>query len=156
VMQRRWRAIVVAGAVSVLSLPQMPNFLYTLGMVGAVLGSSEPLSAWGTWFILPVVVALWLLRRHGAEYLVVPALWPNTRSQYGTMALIAVHRYPVAAALIGLNTPLLPPLAVIAMAVEQRLRSRRSDVGRSEMPGGAGAAPEPDPAAQEPGAPLDQ
>jgi hypothetical protein len=156
VLQRRWGTIVVAGAVSVLSLPQLPNFLSTLGMVGAVLGSSEPLSAWGTWFIVPVVVALWLLRRHGAEYLVVPALWPNTRSQYGTMSLVAAHRYPVAAALIGLNTPLLPPLAVIVMAVELRLQSRRSDVGQSEMPGDVRSTRDPDPAAEEPGAPLDQ
>jgi hypothetical protein len=123
-LQRRWTAILVAAAVSAISLPQLPNFLAQLPMVGAVLASGEPLSAWGTWLVVPVLLALWVLRRRGAEYLVVPALWPNARSQYGTMALIAVHRYPIAAALIGLNTPLLPPLAVIAMAVEEAWRAR--------------------------------
>jgi hypothetical protein len=75
--------------------------------------------------MIPVLVALWILRRRGAEYLVVPALWPNSQSQYGAMALAAVHRSPLAAALIGLNTPLLPPLAVIVMALEERLRMLR-------------------------------
>jgi hypothetical protein len=124
-LQRRWTAIAVAGVVGALSLPQLPNFLATIGTVGSVLGASAKLSAWGTVFMIPVIVALWLLRRRGAEYLVVPALWPNTQSQYGTMALPAVHRYPLAAALIGLNTPLVPPLAVILMAVEDWVRTRR-------------------------------
>jgi hypothetical protein len=125
-LQRRWTAIAVAGVVGALSLPQLPNFLATIGTVGSVLGASAKLSAWGTVFMIPVIGALWLLRRRGAEYLVVPALWPNTQSQYGTMALPAVHRYPLAAALIGLNTPLVPPLAVILMAVEDWVRTRRA------------------------------
>ena len=125
VLQRRWSAIVLAAAVAALSLPEVPNFLSTLGTVGEVLATSAKLSAWGTWLMIPVLVALWILRRRGAEYLVVPALWPNSQSQYGTMALAAVHRSPLAAALIGLNTPLLPPLAVIVMALEERLRMLR-------------------------------
>jgi hypothetical protein len=125
VLQRRWSAIVLAAAVAALSLPELPNFLSELGTVGEVLATSARLSAWGTWLMVPVLVALWILRRRGAEYLVVPALWPNSQSQYGTMALAAVHRSPLAAALIGLNTPLLPPLAVIVMALEERLRILR-------------------------------
>ncbi len=125
-LQRRWPAIAVGIAVSLLSLPLVPTFLASLGTVTAVLNLSSDLSAWGTWLMLPVVVALYLLRRHGAEWLVVPALWPNTQSQYGTMALPAVCRSPLAAALIGLNTPLVPPIAVIVMAVEVQLRARRT------------------------------
>ena len=134
-LQRRWTAIVVAGAVGALSLPELPNFLATIGTVGSVLDTTAKLSAWGTVFMIPVIVALWRLRRRGAEYLVVPALWPNSQSQYGTMALPAVHRYPLAAALIGLNTPLVPPLAVIVMAVEDWFRNRQQ-----------ADAPAPDPA----------
>jgi hypothetical protein len=122
VLQRQGRALLVAAAVGALSLPQWPHFIASLETVGGVLGESAHLSAWGTWLMVPVVVALWLLRRRGAEYLVVPGLWPNTRSQYGTMALIAVHRYPVAAAVIGLNGPFLPAIAVIVMAIENWLR----------------------------------
>ena len=126
VLQGRWRPIVVAVVVCLLTLPLVPTFLASLGTVTAVLNLSSDLSAWGTWLMVPVIGALYVLRHHGASWLVVPALWPNTQSQYGTMALPAVHRYPLAAAIIGLNTPLLPPLAVIVMAVEVWIRSRRA------------------------------
>jgi hypothetical protein len=64
----------------------------------------------------------------------VPALWPNTQSHYGTLALPAIHPYPVAAALIGLNTPLVPPFAVMVMAVEDWFRTRRqSAAGASDI-----------------------
>jgi hypothetical protein len=124
-LQRRWVALVLAGAVGAFSLPQLPNFLAAIDIVRSTLDTTAKLSAWGTVFIIPVIVALWFLRRRGAEYLVVPTLWPNTQSHYGTMALPAIHPYPVAAALIGLNTPLVPPLAVIVMAVEDWLRNRQ-------------------------------
>lgn len=125
-LQRRVGAIALGVAVSLLSLPLVPTFIASLSTVRSVLDLSSDLSAWGTWLMLPVLVALYLLRRHGAEWLVVPALWPNTQSQYGTMALPAVSRFPLAAALIGLNTPLLPPIAVIVMAIEVQLRARRA------------------------------
>jgi hypothetical protein len=124
-LQRRWVAVVVAGGVSALSLPQVPNFLAAIETVRRALETTAKLSAWGTLIVVPVIFALWLLRRHGAEYLVVPTLWPNSQSHYGTMALPAIHPYPLAAALIGLNTPLVPPFAVIVMAVEDWYRSRR-------------------------------
>ena len=124
ILQRRTGALLVAIAVSALSLPQWQHFIGSADVVGGVLGDSAHLSAWGTWLMVPVIAALWLLRRRGAEYLVVPGLWPNTRSQYGTMALIAVHRYPVAAAVIGLNSPYLPATAVIVMAIENWVRVR--------------------------------
>jgi hypothetical protein len=125
-LQRRWGAVAVAIGVSLLSLPLVPTFLANLGAITAFLNDhTSALSAWGTLLMVPVIAALFVLRRHGAEWLVVPGLWPNTQSQYGTMALPAVHKYPLAAALIGLNTPLLPPLAIIVMAVEVWLRGRR-------------------------------
>jgi hypothetical protein len=124
-LQRRWVALVLAAAVGAFSLPQLPNFLAAIDIVRSTLDTTAKLSAWGTVFIIPVIVALWFLRRRGAEYLVVPTLWPNTQSHYGTMALPAIHPYPVAAALIGLNTPLVPPLAVIVMAVEDWFRNRQ-------------------------------
>jgi hypothetical protein len=123
-LQGRTGALLVAVAVGALSLPQWQHFIGSADVVGGVLGDSAHLSAWGTWLMVPVIAALWLLRRRGAEYLVVPGLWPNTRSQYGTMALIAVHRYPVAAAVIGLNSPYLPATAVIVMAIENWVRVR--------------------------------
>ena len=123
--QRRWAPLIVGGAVSALALPQLANFLSQTDTIASVMSNHAKLSAWGTVLMVPVVGALWYLRRNGAEWLIVPSLWPNSQTQYGAMALPAVHRYPVGAALIGLNTPLLPPLAVMVMAVEEWLGRRR-------------------------------
>jgi len=139
-LQRRWAAVVLAGAVGALSLPQLPNFFAAIEIIRSALETTAKLSAWGTLFVVPVIIALWLLRRRGAEYLVVPTLWPNTQSHYGTMALPAIHPYPIAAALIGLNTPLVPPVAVMVMAVEDWFRTRHrtaagaSDITQSSQP----------------------
>jgi hypothetical protein len=134
--QRRWSAIVVALVASVLSLPLLPTFLGNLGTVEGTLGGAAKLSAWGTWLIVPVIAALWLLRDRGAAWLIVPAIWPNTHGHYGTMALPAVRHYPLAAALIGLNIPLMPPLAVILMAAEDWLRARRNAFDRGSADAG--------------------
>jgi hypothetical protein len=125
ILQRRWGAVAIAAAVSTLSVTQLPNFVASATTVGNVLGTSARLSAWGTWLAIPVIAALWLQRRRGAEWLIVPALWPNTQGHYAAMSLPVVRHYPLAAAMIGLNIPLAPPLAVIAVAVEDRIRSRR-------------------------------
>jgi hypothetical protein len=133
-LQRRWVAVAVAVAVGALSLPQVPNFLAAIETVRHALEATAKLSAWGTLFVVPVIIALWLLRRRGAEYLAVPTLWPNTQTHYGTMALPAIHPYPLAAALIGLNTPLSPPIAVMVMAVEDWFRNRhRTAAGASDI-----------------------
>jgi hypothetical protein len=127
ILQRRWGAIAIAAAMSILSVTQLPNFIASATTVGSVLGTSARLSAWGTWLAIPVIAALWLLRRRGAEWLIVPALWPNTQGHYAAMSLPVVRHYPLAAAMIGLNIPLAPPLAVIVVAVEDRIRSRRTE-----------------------------
>ncbi len=124
IIQRRWVPLIVGAGVSALALPQAANFLSEADTIAAAMTNHAKLSAWGTVFAIPVIGALWYLRHNGAEWLIVPALWPNSQTQYGAMALPAVHRYPVGAALIGLNTPLLPPLAVVVMAVEEWLRRR--------------------------------
>ena len=118
VAQRRWGAIAVALVVSLASLPLLPAFLESLETVTRVLDTQTAgLSAWGTWFLVPTVLALAILRRRGAEWLVVPALWPNTQDHYGAISLPAIHRDRIAAAIIGLNIPLAPAVAVVIMAV---------------------------------------
>lgn len=119
--QRRWRALIAGGLISALSAPLWPRFIDRLPEIRAALDAqSEGYSAWGTWFIVPTVVALWALRRHGASWLVVPALWPDTQIHYGAMSLPVIRRYPVAAAIIGLATPLAAPVAVVVMAIQSR------------------------------------
>jgi len=132
-LQRRWPALFLAGAVSLLTLPWWPAFLAHGSSVAARLDAqSEGFSAWGTWWILPSIVALWILRRTGAAWLVVPGLWPNTQTHYATMSLPAVHRFPIAAAIIGLASPLAPVVAIIVMAVQVRFRiGPRDEEGRA-------------------------
>ena len=135
VLARRWTAVAVALLVALASLPLLPAFLASLGSVSGVLErGTAHLSAWGTWLVVPTVLALVMLRRRGAEWLVVPALWPATQRHYAAMSLPAVRRSPIGAALMSLSLPLAPAVAVIAMAVEawwrdrrDRLRSGRSD-----------------------------
>jgi hypothetical protein len=130
VLQRRWTPVLVAGLVSLLTLPWWPAFLANLATIVSTLDAqSQGFSAWATWFMVPTLMALWVLRRRGAEWLVVPAIWPNTQTHYGAMSLPALSKFPVAAAIVGLGTPLAPPLAVViaaAQAVLERYRSRTS------------------------------
>jgi hypothetical protein len=120
--QRRWGALLLGCALAALTLPLWPAFLANLGTINASLqGQAEGFSAWGTWWLVPTVLALWVLRRKGAEWLIVPGLWPHTQTHYGAMSLPVMHRYPLAAAIVGLATPLAPPLAIIIIAVQERL-----------------------------------
>jgi len=129
-LERRWSAVAVAAIVSLFSLPLAPQFIASLGSVSAVLDQQTAhLSAWGTWLVVPTIVALAVLRRHGAAWLVVPALWPNTQRHYAAMSLPAVCRSPIGAAVMSLNVPLAPPVAVMVMAAEQLWRSRSGSSG---------------------------
>lgn len=130
ILQKRWRESAIAVVVSLFTLPLWPAFFSNMGSVAATLDSqSQGYSAWGTWFIVPTVVALWALRRRGAEWLVVPAVWPHTQMHYAAMSLPAVRHYPLAAAVVGLQIPLAAPAAVILMAVQQYVRARNARDG---------------------------
>jgi hypothetical protein len=122
-LQRRWGALLISAAVALVSLPLLPAFLADLDAIGRSLASQTGgMSAWGSWLIVPTVLSLISLRGRGASWLVVPGLWPLTQVHYATMSLPAVRRLPIAAALIGLGTPLSAALAIIVGAVESRLR----------------------------------
>ena len=68
---------------------------------------------------------LWILRRQGAEWLAIPAVWPATQFYYVAMALPAVVKRPLLAAAFALPAPLLVPIAVVAMAASTVWRERR-------------------------------
>lgn len=127
-VQRRWTPLAVAIAVSALSAPLWPDFLANLdGISQALDDQAQGFSAWGSWFMIPVLLALWVLRRRGAEWLVVPAIWPHTQTHYGALSLPVVARYPVAAALIGLQLPLAPAVAVVLIAIQTTWRRSSSE-----------------------------
>lgn len=122
IYQRRWGALLVGCALAALTLPLWPAFFDSLADINNSLDrQSEGFSAWGTWWMVPTVLALWVMRRKGAEWLVVPGLWPHTQIHYAAMSLPVMHRYPVAAAIVGLGTPLAPPIAIIVIALQERL-----------------------------------
>lgn len=125
VLERRWKAVGIAVAVCALSLPLLSTFLANLRWVSTTLDQQNSnLSAWGTWLLIPTIIALAALRRRGAEWLVVPALWPNTQRHYAAISLPAVRRSAIGAAVMSLGIPLAPSAAVIIMAVEAWWRER--------------------------------
>ena len=80
--------------------------------------------------VLPTLVALWILRRKGAEWFAVPAVWPATQFYYVAMAMPALsrpaHRRRAAR---PARAVLMTPLVVIALAVHRGLAQTRR--GRS-------------------------
>ena len=128
VYQRRWRAVAVAAIVAACSLPLVALFLSNLGAVSTVLDEqTADLSAWGSWVLIPTIGALFVLRRRGAEWLAVPALWPNTQRHYAALSLPAVKDSPIGAAVMSLGIPLAPAVAVMLMAIESWWHARRRE-----------------------------
>jgi len=128
--QRRWRAIAVSCAVVALSLPLWPDFIASLDTIGqAFSNQTVGLSAWATLAMVPAVVALYLLRRDGAEWLIVPTVWPYTQSHYATLAMPALKSSRLAAAIMSLAIPLAPVVAVVVLATQVIIRDRDRDPG---------------------------
>lgn len=126
--ERRWRALGVTAAALVVSAPFLPwaTFLERYGEISAKLAlQADPLaaSAWGSPLMFVAVPAVLLAGRWGG-WLAVPALWPATQLHYGVIAMPAVVRFPVAAALLALPVPSAGVYAAIAVALaESRWRS---------------------------------
>ena len=66
--------------------------------------------------IPPTLAALWILRRRGAQWFLVPAVFPATQFYYVAMALPALVGRPLIAAALALPMILLTPIVVIAFA----------------------------------------
>jgi len=134
----RWRHLVIAGAVIAAVILILPWQLYLdrgLG-VGSHLQTAWNGSAWRIpILIVPTLVGLWILRRQGAEWFAVPAVFPATQFYYVAMALPALVGRPVIAGLLALPMVLMVPLVVIGLAIREvaftqgwlpRSRDRRS------------------------------
>ena len=85
--------------------------------MGDHLGTAWNGSAWRFPILIPpTLLALWILRRQGAEWFAVPAVWPATQFYYVAMALPAVAKRPILAAAFAVPAPLLVPVVVMALA----------------------------------------
>lgn len=123
----RPRLLVIAALALLLTLPFLPWQLYLDDGLGV---SSHLQSAWNgsAWrlpiLIPPTLLALWILRRHGAEWLAIPAVWPATQFYYAAMALPAIVGRPLLAAAFAIPIPLLAPVVVMIMALQELRRDR--------------------------------
>ena len=125
---RRPRLLLIASLVLLATLPVLPWPQYLadgLAVATTHLESAWNGSAWRVPILVPLVlVALWILRRDGAEWFAVPAVWPATQFYYVAMALPALVGRPLLAAAFALPVPLLVPLAVMVLAVQELRRDR--------------------------------
>jgi hypothetical protein len=113
------RTLALVVIVLLVSLPVLPWQLYVdsgFG-VGDHLQTAWNGSAWRLPVLLaPALVALWVLRGHGAQWLAVPTVWPATQFYYVAMAMPWVVKRPGFAALFAVPAPLVVPLVAIALA----------------------------------------
>jgi hypothetical protein len=133
----RWRDLVVAGTVLVVTVAVLPWQLYLDHGLGIdAFTDSWNGSAWRIPVLVPVVaLSLWVLRRDGAQWLAVPALFPVTQFYYVAMALPAIRQRRLVAAALALPMILMTPIVVIVLAVgatrvlRVRARIRRQPSG---------------------------
>jgi hypothetical protein len=127
----RWRELVVASIALLVTLPLLPWQLYLdqgLG-VGSHLQTAWNGSAWRLPVLIPfVLAALWVIRRRGAEWYAVPALFPATQFYYVAMALPAIGRNRLLAAALALPMVLMVPIVVIILALLEVRQGRSIQV----------------------------
>jgi hypothetical protein len=119
-LARRWREVAIASFVLGLTLPALPWSMWVEHQFGFQAATTLTWngSAWRFPPLIPVVaVALFLLRKKGAEWLAIPGLWPGTQFFYHVFALPVLRDKPWLSAMLALPMPLLAPVAVIAYAV---------------------------------------
>ena len=135
-VSRPW-TLVVAAIALVVTLPLLPWQLYLdsgFG-VGDHVQTAWNGSAWRIPLLVPpTLAALLILRRKGADWLAVPAVWPATQFYYAAFALPALVGQPVVAAALALPLPLMTPMVVIGMALVKLRRDRRSLPGATAAP----------------------
>ena len=146
--QGNWKALVVGAVLSALTLPLWLDFLRDREAITANLAAQAfgGLSAWGTWFMIPTIIALIGLRGRGASWLIVPALWPYTQLHYAAIAVPAAGRSALLAFLLCFPTALLPAIAVVLEFVRVTfldLRSRRANREAAAAPAPAVEVAEP-------------
>ncbi len=116
----RWRALAGGILLCLLSLPWVPAFLAAGPSIEAsfVRYTFGGTSAWGTWLMVPTLIALGVLWRRGAEWLAVPAVWPYTQLHYAAIALPVAAKDPVVAFLLSFPVVFLAPIATIYYAIK--------------------------------------
>jgi hypothetical protein len=140
-LQRRWISAVVGAVACLIALPLLPQFLTDREAITSALEAQSygGLSAWGSWLLVPTIIALIALLGRGAEWLAVPAVWPYTQLHYNVLALPVAATSPFVAFLLCFAVWPLPAIAAIVYAIEVVARQlaapyrRPSEAARAEL-----------------------
>lgn len=140
-LQRHWVSAVLGSLVCLIALPLVPHFLADRESITAALEAQSfgGLSAWGSWLLVPTVVALIALLGRGAEWLTIPAVWPYTQLHYNVLALPVAAASPTVAFVLSFAVWPLPAIAAIFYAIELVVREtaepyrRPSEIARSRL-----------------------
>jgi hypothetical protein len=127
VFQKRWKEAVLAGAICLISLPLVPGYLAQFGELSQVLEeqSSGGFSVWGTVFMLPTIVALFVLGRVRAGWMIVPAMWPSTQPHYSCLAIPVIKESRMFAAIVAVPIPGSAAVGCIYWAIVLTWRQRQ-------------------------------
>jgi hypothetical protein len=138
-LQGRWRPLVGAALLCLPSLLWVSSFLdhrdELLGILVSQSGGGN--STWATAWLVPVAIALIVLRGRGSSWLTVPMLWPGTQIHYAALALPAVVGNVFLAAAFAVPFPGPAAAAVVAYALwvfGRQLVARRAGVGPDALP----------------------
>jgi len=137
-LTQRWRPLIIGLLLCLLSVPWWPAFLAAGPSIESSLAAQSfgGISAWGTWLMIPTVLALAILWKRGAEWLAVPAVWPYTQLHYAAIALPVAAKDSVVAFLLCFPVVYLVPIATIYYAVKVlvggRLATYRSGATTTE------------------------
>ena len=129
----RWRGLLVAGAVVVITAPLLPwaSYIERFADISAVLAtqSQDGPSFMGALLLAPLALpCLWLVGRERAAWLIVPALWPAQQWYYGTLVLPTKSR--LVAAIIATPFALAGFAALFALAIAAAASRWRDRDGR--------------------------
>jgi len=137
--ERRWRAVTLAAALGLASLPLLPWGMFVASLpaiVAAIDEQSLKTSAFGNWpLFVAAGVALLSLGPRTALSMAVPVLWPAAQLHYGLFSIDAARRSPALAACLCFPHAAAPGVIVFAVAHHWRRLLDRRGAGPLSAPG---------------------
>lgn len=126
----RWRSLAMVGVLLVVTIPVLPwaTFLRDLPLINERLmhQTDDALPTIVLAIASPfALLAMWIVGRERAAWLVVPALWPSQQYYYGTLAMGA--RSGLAAAIVAFPVAGSGLIALLVLAIAERRRLRHRD-----------------------------
>jgi hypothetical protein len=130
----KWRPLVVAGVILVVTAPILPwaSYFSQFSEIQRHLAEQAANLSAPIYLVPVAVVALVLMGRARAAWLAVPALWPSTQWYYNSIALPGLT--PVAAALMAVPSSWCVVAACVLLAIETRVRPVPVEPGLEAVP----------------------